>query len=136
MAPLTLEEAARFHGHKGPWLVLGYRAGLRAIEVLGEEGLRCSVRLPLRTPYTCIVDGIQASSGCTLGKLLIEVGGGDEGCIVMRFATRDGRGLELRLRKGLEELINRLIDEVGMEEAARAVEGWDLGEVFEERPYP
>ncbi|MEM4700072.1 MAG: formylmethanofuran dehydrogenase subunit E family protein [Candidatus Nezhaarchaeales archaeon] len=129
---LTLEEAAKFHGHRGPWLVLGYRAGLRALEVLGS-GVRCSVRLPLRAPYTCLIDGIQASAGCTLGKRLIEVCEGEG--VVVRF-TAGGRALELRLREGVEALIEGLVEGLGLEGAAREVEGWDLGEAFEERQYP
>ncbi len=62
--------AARFHGHLGPWLVLGLRAGGRCRRLLGTDPfrLRATVHAPRRTPYTCLIDGIQFSSGCTLGK--------------------------------------------------------------------
>ncbi|MEO0078630.1 MAG: formylmethanofuran dehydrogenase subunit E family protein, partial [candidate division WOR-3 bacterium] len=65
-----LEAAGRFHGHIGPWLALGVRAGLRAWEKLGVryQDLVACVRCPDRTPYTCFLDGIQFSSGCTMGK--------------------------------------------------------------------
>ncbi|RLE58087.1 MAG: hypothetical protein DRJ35_08580 [Thermoprotei archaeon] len=72
---LTPDGAARLHGHKGPFLALGYRAGEYAYKVLKPKNikdLRCRVYLPLRTPYTCILDGIQASSGCTVGKRTLE----------------------------------------------------------------
>ena len=65
-----LEAASAFHGHLGPWLALGLRAGRRAARVLGAGSfrLRAAVRCPARTPYSCFLDGIQFGSGCTLGK--------------------------------------------------------------------
>jgi formylmethanofuran dehydrogenase subunit E len=65
-----LDQAAAFHGHLGPWLALGLRAGLRARRVVSPDPfcLTAFVRCPGRTPYTCFLDGIQFGSGCTLGK--------------------------------------------------------------------
>lgn len=65
-----LQQAAIFHGHLGPWLALGLRAGLRARRLVSADPFRlCArVRCPNRTPYTCFLDGIQFGSGCTLGK--------------------------------------------------------------------
>jgi formylmethanofuran dehydrogenase subunit E len=68
---LTVEEAIKFHGHKGPWLAIGYRAGLMAREKLrlrDIHDLLCVVRIPNRIPYTCSIDGVQASACCTMGK--------------------------------------------------------------------
>ena len=68
--PRLLKDAARFHGHLGPWLTLGLRAGRRAMTVLGRNPfrLRAAAHCPARTPYTCFIDGVQFASGCTLGK--------------------------------------------------------------------
>ena len=65
-----LAAAARFHGHLGPWLVLGLHAGAYARRKLAASPfeLRARVFCPAGTPYTCFVDGIQFSSGCTMGK--------------------------------------------------------------------
>ena len=65
-----LTAAARFHGHLGPWLVLGLKAGAYARRKLAASPfeLRAQVFCPAGTPYTCFVDGIQFSSGCTMGK--------------------------------------------------------------------
>lgn len=62
--------AAAFHGHVGPWLALGLRAGLYARRRLLDDPfrLRAVVRCPGRRPFTCFIDGIQFGSGCTLGK--------------------------------------------------------------------
>jgi len=65
-----LEAAVRFHGHLGPWLALGLKAGLRARRELGASPfeLTAYVFCPARTPYSCFIDGVQVGSGCTLGK--------------------------------------------------------------------
>jgi len=55
----------------GPFLVLGYRIGKYAVEHLAprdEFDLLTEVFIPLKTPYSCILDGIQCSTKCTLGK--------------------------------------------------------------------
>ncbi len=62
------------------------------MERLGAShfGLGADVRCPERTPYTCFLDGIQFSTGCTMGKGNIRhlVA---EGCSVV-FST-SGKGL-------------------------------------------
>jgi len=65
-----LAAAARFHGHLGPWLVLGLKVGAYARRKLAASpfDLRARVFCPQGTPYTCFVDGVQFSSGCTMGK--------------------------------------------------------------------
>jgi len=134
-SPLTLEETAKLHGHKGPWLVAGYKAGLRALEVLGGS-VECSVRLPLTTPYTCLIDGIQGSSGCTLGRMLIKVSEGPKYGITAVFKASDGRAVELKVKAEFVDYVERKLSELGVEEAGRAVEGWDCSRMFEERLYP
>ena len=66
----VLRQAARFHGHLGPWLVLGLKAGAYARRKLAVSPFKLNARVfcPAGTPYTCFVDGIQFSSGCTVGK--------------------------------------------------------------------
>ena len=70
ISPDYLRRAAAFHGHLGPWLVLGLKAGAFARRKLAASPfvLRARVFCPAGTPYTCFVDGVQFSSGCTMGK--------------------------------------------------------------------
>jgi len=65
-----LADAARFHGHLGPWLVLGLKAGRHARRKLRTTPFTLTARVfcPSRTPYTCFIDGIQFGCGCTVGK--------------------------------------------------------------------
>ena len=92
-----LEQAARFHGHLGPFLVLGLKAGLRAVEILGWKPLkmRATIILVRKIPYTCFLDGVQFATGCTLGKGNIEVLEGDG---IRALFSLEGRGIELKVR--------------------------------------
>ncbi len=86
-----LRQAARFHGHLGPWLVLGMQAGAYARRELAASPFELSARVfcPAGTPYTCFVDGVQFSSGCTMGKGNI-VHGRAKGCRVEFKRTENG----------------------------------------------
>lgn len=132
---LSLEETARLHGHKGPWLVIGYRAGTRAREVLKpktEHDLRCIARLPKKIPYTCSLDGIQASTSCTLGKLSIEVEDTD-GVIEFEFINRStGRRLKLRLKSEIVDIVEEIYRREGLSGAAKFIEEIELCRLFEE----
>ncbi|MCX8204920.1 MAG: formylmethanofuran dehydrogenase subunit E family protein [Candidatus Nezhaarchaeota archaeon] len=66
MTPLTLEGAIRFHGLPCPWLVLGCRAGLRAVEAMDNNNLRYGAKLSTKKPYACLMDSTQASDSYTL----------------------------------------------------------------------
>jgi len=71
-----LERAVDFHGHLGPFLVLGLRMGIIARSALAPKGLvdmNALVFVELCPPASCTIDGVQVSSGCTLGKGTIEV---------------------------------------------------------------
>ncbi len=100
-----LEAAGRFHGHIGPWLALGVRAGLLAKARLQAShfGLMADVRCPDGTPYTCFLDGVQFSSGCTMGKGNIShhVANGCSVAFRTADATESRRNLVLEVAPGL-----------------------------------
>lgn len=61
------------HGHLGIYSLIGVKMGLRAQELLGAEGPVVAVRsfagsIP---PVSCLNDGLQISTGSTLGRGLI-----------------------------------------------------------------
>ena len=71
-----VERGIKLHGHAGPYLNLGIRMGLLALERLEAKGyfdLTAEVELEYRTPMSCLIDGLQISTGCTLGKGNIKV---------------------------------------------------------------
>jgi len=89
-----LRSAIRFHGHLGPYLVLGLRMGLVANRILqprGPHGLSATVWTKRSPPESCMLDGIQVSSGCTLGK----------GNLRVKNASR----MRARFRKGNRSLL-------------------------------
>ena len=127
---LTLEEAARFHGHLGPWLVIGFRAGRLARESLKPfsfSGIQCVVRVPLKTPYSCIIDGIQASACCTLGKNSIRVE--DSNSFEFIFTNiRTGSTLRIKLRRDAVESLSKIRS---LDEGLKYITGLRDWEIFE-----
>ncbi|MCM8770635.1 MAG: formylmethanofuran dehydrogenase subunit E family protein [Candidatus Omnitrophica bacterium] len=68
---VNLKEAIRFHGHLGPYLVLGILAGELAVRLLKCKkyfGLKVKVWGADKKPKSCLIDGLQLSSGATYGK--------------------------------------------------------------------
>lgn len=68
---INLKEAIDFHGHLGPYLVLGVLAGELALKELKCKkyfGLEVKVWGATQKPKSCLIDGLQLSTGATLGK--------------------------------------------------------------------
>jgi len=106
-----LDRAVEFHGHGGPFMVVGLRMGLAALRRLDAKGwfdLRCRVSLRWKPPDSCVIDGIQSSTGCTMGKHNIEVGEGDG--IAAEFTSADMH-LRITLRREVLERIRRTLAE-------------------------
>jgi len=70
--PAWLARVVQFHGHLGPTAVAGARlgaAGRRAVEAKGYFDVEVTVEGPLeKPPQSCLLDGVQVSTGATLGK--------------------------------------------------------------------
>lgn len=69
---VILRKAAEFHGHLGPFLVIGVRMGLIGIRELeakeNDDKLRITAMLKYSVPFSCILDGIQVVTKCTIGN--------------------------------------------------------------------
>jgi formylmethanofuran dehydrogenase subunit E len=71
------EWAWEFHGHRCPFMPLGYRMGERAMQELEvqrekDHGFHVIPELGVGHPQTCLMDGIQIATGATYGKSLME----------------------------------------------------------------
>lgn len=70
-------EIVRYHGHMGPWNVMGWRMGRAALRELdaqwGDHSLEIVCHLPLATPYTCLADGLTVATGNSIGRLDIRL---------------------------------------------------------------
>ena len=71
-----LNRVLDYHGHLGPWAVIGYRVGERALR---ESGLHRSTKdlvvvhyCPEAVQYTCMLDGLHAATGASIGKLTLK----------------------------------------------------------------
>ncbi|MGA2774683.1 MAG: formylmethanofuran dehydrogenase subunit E family protein [Candidatus Omnitrophota bacterium] len=68
---ISLKEAIKFHGHLGPYLVLGLLCGDSAIKKLKANkyfGINVKVWGANKKPQSCLIDGLQLSTGATYGK--------------------------------------------------------------------
>lgn len=67
-----LKKAAEFHGHLGLFLVIGVRMGLIGVRELkakeNDNKLRVTAMLKHSVPFSCIIDGIQVATKCTIGN--------------------------------------------------------------------
>jgi formylmethanofuran dehydrogenase subunit E len=70
-----LDLAKRFHGHMGPNLVIGIKMGnyaVKALQINNHFGISVEVHCPGEPPVSCMIDGIQLSTGATMGKTNIK----------------------------------------------------------------
>lgn len=75
--PSELKELEKFHGHLGPYAIIGYKMGVFARKKLGEGKMFVTVYTGLKKPLSCIIDGIQVATNCTMGKGRLDVREGD-----------------------------------------------------------
>ena len=119
-----LERVREFHGHLGPYVVIGWRMGRRAMADLGipkHFGVSCHVVCADEPPESCLIDGLQLATGCTMGKRNIthEVGGPIE---VRITAKETGRTVTVRPCQGGVARAVALMREQGEEAAVRWLE--------------
>lgn len=123
----AISNAVRLHGHLGPFLVIGVRMGRIAKRILNPESkgdmkMQATIKIPLFTPFSCAIDGVQATTSCTIGnqKLRIEdskqeIGG--------RFELQNPTTtLEIGVnQKVVEELAKRMSEGTASEELATQI---------------
>jgi len=109
-----LKEAGGFHGHVGPFLVIGVRAGLVGLMKLGiEKGdpkLAATVMLKNSIPFSCILDGVQIATGCTVGNKRLRLE--DSSSVAIRFENKNGKQVEIEVNS---TTLNKLIEQLSAE---------------------
>jgi formylmethanofuran dehydrogenase subunit E len=127
-----LSRAVELHGHLGPYLVIGLRMGLLARELLGADGmngLSATLETGRSPPISCVADGVQISTLCTLGKGNISIDGA--GRVKGRFEAH-GRSVEIELRDRADGFVKRMLregDPAAAVEGIKALSDFDLFEV-------
>jgi formylmethanofuran dehydrogenase subunit E len=103
-----LRRVAAIHGAPGPFAVAGFRIGQRALRELGlpEGSFDIEIRheSPAEVQWSCIADGVQASTGASPGKLNLtmrEVPREDLRTVVRQKSS--GRTLNFRLLPSFSE---------------------------------
>jgi len=129
-----LQAAGRFHGHIGPFLAVGLRMGQVANERLGRApmDMKAVVWVKGSPPRSCVVDGIQYATGCTMGKRSIEIKH-DESRIAARFTSKTGTvlvSLKDRTLGGVEDDL-RGADEKAVVDYAFKIMNTATEEIFE-----
>ncbi|MGQ9765205.1 MAG: formylmethanofuran dehydrogenase subunit E family protein [Armatimonadota bacterium] len=117
----NLDLAKSYHGHLGPFLVIGIKMGNRAINELQPEDcfqLHADVYCPECPPPSCIIDGIQLSTGCTMGKRNIShiISPDEVRTVITNKAS--GRRMEMKLNSEFVQNVTCLLRNVGEEEAS------------------
>lgn len=82
-----IARAVEFHGHLGPYLICGIKMGLLALKLLaarGYAGITVTTETGITPPVSCLIDGLQIATGCTLGKGNISVLGGGQPRAILR----------------------------------------------------
>ncbi len=128
----SVEELAKFHGHLGPFIVLGYRMGRFALRYFDNDpfSLTATVYCSGQPPESCLIDGVQIGSGCTFGKRNIELSVSPAISILFRHV--DGGAILLRQGAYLSRRneFDGVDKELALENFAEAMYSMPDGELF------
>ncbi len=96
--------AGMFHGHYCPGLAIGVMASSLALKQIISvhadiHDLQARVNM-----HNCIADGIQFTTGCTLGKKNLVIGNAN-GPINFYLADREGNGIRVREKPGMKKFL-------------------------------
>jgi len=122
---VNLKEAVRFHGHLGPYLILGILAGEYALKRLGCRkyfGLEVRVWGADKKPKSCLVDGLQLATGATYGKGNIHKSRGTKIQIIF-CALESNERIKLELKNNLIKRLQSLKTHQDSEAFARRLPG-------------
>ncbi len=107
-----LEKAVDFHGHLGPFLVLGVRMGLIGIRELGAKKgnpkLRVTVMTKPSVPFSCVIDGIQAATKCTIGNRKLRLRNSPK-TVSAKFQILEGNMVTVTLNPAKQEELEKLL---------------------------
>lgn len=131
--PGALFRLVALHGHLGPYVVLGYRAGLLARHRTGSSGyfdLTVQAVTRGRPPESCFIDGLQLGSGATPGKgnlVLVKEDAPPRALVT----ARSGRTANLRLRQDFAKRIAGEIARRGVGPFGLRCFAWPAEALFE-----
>ena len=106
-----LKNIEQFHGHIGPYAVIGFRMGKISNEILGKNPFtkKAQVWTSAKPPMSCVIDGIQMSSGCTMGKGNLTILSGKLPKVL--FSNNHGKQIEILLLESIKDEIDTTVTE-------------------------
>lgn len=121
---LEIKNAENLHGHLGPFLIIGVKMARFAKKTLNVNkdklwDMQVMAQLPLITPFSCVLDGIQAATRCTVGNRKLEIRNSDGDVMAIFRIKSQNKALKIHVnRQVLEMLIEQLSKGVPNEELA------------------
>ena len=102
--PDELQQAKAFHSHLGPYLVIGLKMGRAVVRQLGERPFSMTIEVFTgpHPPLSCVVDGLQLSTPCTVGNGQVRIREG--GRVAVRAYSDEGQ-VDLSLKPEIWERI-------------------------------
>jgi formylmethanofuran dehydrogenase subunit E len=130
-----LEEAKKFHGHLGPYLVIGMRMGHFIASVFGNRpfSYRITASVGWKPPPSCVIDGLQITTPCTVGNSMLKIESLSD---VKVWADKDGERLEILLKPPLRRSIDRETTRENEEKAAEDLWRQGAEDLFVIRQFP
>ncbi|KYC46074.1 MAG: FmdE, Molybdenum formylmethanofuran dehydrogenase operon [Candidatus Methanofastidiosum methylothiophilum] len=121
---------SEFHGHLGPYLVLGAKMGLYAKKTLSSSPFEISaeITMPLKPPLSCTIDGIQFTSGATTGKANLKV---SDGLPIKIVFYKENDGIVIVPKQNILEIIRTRVGHEDLEMLAEQIMEKDYTELFE-----
>jgi len=130
---ITLKEGIRFHGHLGPYLVLGILLGEFAVEKMKVKkyfGLDVKVYGANKKPKSCLIDGLQLSTGATYGKGNIQKFNGK--IIKVEFSSSpNNKRFSFKLKNDLLKRLEALKTHADAEAFAKKLYNTNYARLFE-----
>jgi formylmethanofuran dehydrogenase subunit E len=126
-----IEYARKLHGHVGPFLVIGLKMGAAAKKALNVSDTECTlltaeVAVPLHPPFSCLLDGIQVSTTCTIGNQRLQVK--NSKTIQATFTRqKDAKKVKITLTQHFSEQLEEKLKQDRLDEAF----AWGLAELPE-----
>lgn len=116
-----LDDIKKFHGHIGPYVIIGYKIGIIANKLLDSDPFSKKVKVWTKKlpPKSCVIDGIQLSSGCTIGKGSIVVKNGE--FLKTEFSNNEGKRIQISLKMQIKEEIEQNVKKDNMEKYSKKI---------------
>jgi formylmethanofuran dehydrogenase subunit E len=107
---LEIKNAENLHGHLGPFLVIGVKMARLAKKTLSvgnakNRDMQITAKLPLATPFSCLLDGIQATTQCTVGNQKLKVENQKEGITATFKIKNQNKPLTIHVNPQVIEML-------------------------------